>query len=940
MSQATVTLALNASQFDAALQAAQKNLQAFAGKIGSSFSGSLVGQLGGIAAGVVGVGAAFATLQRSLAGGVQLNAQLEQTRISVATLLNQFDGSRFADFNDRMRESDKILKSLREKGLYAEATFAQLSDTLQMTAGGMFTAGIKDGEKQVDMIVAVSQALAALGGDQANLASELRSLTTGNVDGWHRVAKAIGMSGEQLRKAQADGTLFESVMAKMKPILVDAGQGMGTFQSQMTILQENLDNLKTDLAQPMFEAFKAGLQEINGAFSGDQLKEGLSGVASEFGRIAATAMSMAAEVLKALPAIIQVGSTLMSALVPALVAVGYAKLTASAKAQTLNTSLMTLGQTGIASASRAWQTFQYNMLFTPTVTGKVIQSFRLMSVSIMGGLKAMAASAAGAFKAMAASGQLAALAIQGALAGVTFAFTKAMEWANEKNQTTDEQQSIMKEGTTAFKSNINRVSKVGSEKEKEEIKSDLGKQREEIRDKMQEVASSDKSDSNKGVLLEQYQRELQAIDMVEKSLDKVTAARMRQNLLAKEAAAQAEKEAAEIEKLRDKVKDANKDLGDSQEKSRFESLGDSEKGISKAEAQRGDLFKQAFGNSYSLDSGTSENQELDKQIGSLQSKFDNNTATQYEAERLLKLIGIKKDLIGIEKELGKEKQQQAANLAKFDNQIAEKQATSNAKSSGDINKVNAVEDEQKKQDMASQLVKDTGITFQDAIARAEKMLSFDRAQREKDLADKRSENEKGIKVKELRAAGKDKEADKIEETQKRDKIFEEQKGLGYSPKQAMQNANQQVALDKALAELPKANQRSENERDIQIKEAKVKGDSKKVTELEDNKKREKLVKEQKDMGYGDKEAKQNADKIMSLDKILEQRQNDKKGPLAVSSTMSVGGGGVSVGVGGGLLDENKKQTRLLQQIANAIANPRMPSRSTSMQPINPWESNS
>jgi hypothetical protein len=156
----------------------------------------------------------------------------------------------------------------------------------------------------------------------------------------------------------------------------------------------------------------------------------------------------------------------------------------------------------------------------------------------------------------------------------------------------------------------------------------------------------------------------------------------------------------------------------------------------------------------------------------------------------------------------------------------------------------------------------------------------------------------------------------------------------------MQNANQQVALDKALAELPKANQRSENERDIQIKVAKVKGDSKKVTELEDNKKREKLVKEQKDMGYGDKEAKQNADKIMSLDKILEQRQNDKKGPLAVSSTMSVGGGGVSVGVGGGLLDENKKQTRLLQQIANAIANPRMPSRSTSMQPINPWESNS
>ena len=345
MSQATVTLSLNASQFDAALQKAQKSLDDFATKIGSSVSSDLVGKLGGIAAGVMSVGAAFDAIKSSLASGVQLNAQLEQTRQSVATLLNQFDGSRFSDFNARMTEADSILKSLREKGMYAEATFADLANTLQMTAGGMFTAGIRDGQKQVDMIVAVSQALAALGGDQQNLASELRALTTGNVDGFHRVAKAIGMTGEQLRKAQADGKLFEIVMSKMAPILADAKQGMGTFQSQVTILQETLDTLKTDLAEPMFEALKDGLKQVNESFKGDEFKEGLKGAAAEIGRMTASAMSMGAKLIEAMPTIISLGSALTSLLVPALVAVGYAKISAAAKTQALNTSLMTLGRT-------------------------------------------------------------------------------------------------------------------------------------------------------------------------------------------------------------------------------------------------------------------------------------------------------------------------------------------------------------------------------------------------------------------------------------------------------------------------------------------------------------------------------------------------------------------------------------------------------------------
>jgi hypothetical protein len=758
--------------------------------------------------------------------------------------LNQFDGSRFSDFNARMTEADNILKSLREKGMYAEATFADLASTLQLTAGGMFTAGIKDGQKQVDMIVAVSQALAALGGDQQNLASELRALTTGNVDGFHRVAKAIGMTGEQLRKAQADGKLFEMVMSKMSPILADAEQGMGTFQSQVTILQETLDTLKTDLAEPMFEALKAGLQQVNASFKGDEFKEGLKGAASEIGKMTAAAMSMAAGLLQALPTIINIASSLTSLLVPALVAVGFAKISASAKTQALNTSLMTLGKTGIASATMAWKTFQYNLLFMPTVTGKVTQSFRLMFASISTGMKGMAASAMAGFKAMAASGMAAAIAIQGALALVTAAFSAAMSWANEKNQTTDEQQSIMKDGSKQFKANANRVKNVSSEKERGEISADLETQREAIREKINDVSSRDISDENKNTLIEQYQRELQAVDMIQKSLGKVTAERMRQNLLAQEAATQAEKDAAAREAMREKVKEAGDDLAESKKKSDFNAMSPQE--------QRASLFKGVMGGAFPE---KHTNEELDSQIGSLQSKFDNNTATAAESERLLNLISVKIELLNVDKDIAAENEKAAKEKQK--NLEAQKQA--------------AIE----------------------------------------------------LAALEAEAKGDTKGKEKAERNQKYGDLFKEQKSMGYNDQDAEKNANNILKLQDKIKQNSQAKDRSSFESEMKIKEAKASGNTAEADRLEKEKKKSSLVAEQKAMGYGDKEANANADKMLLYEDAIKAQSEMKNGkkdssPLAASSTMAVGGGGVSVGMGTGLLDETRKQTNLLQQIANSL----------------------
>jgi hypothetical protein len=872
MSQATVTLALNASQFEAALKQATSKIDGFATKVGGAFSSSIISRLSGIAVGVVGVGAAFNTLQRSLSSGVALNSQLEQTKNSVATLLNQFDGNRFGGFNSRMAEAEKLLESLRKKGMYAEATFANLTNTFQMTSGSMFSAGIKDGENQIDLIVGVSQALAALGGDQANLASELNALTTGNVSQWHKVAKSIGLTGSEIKKLSADGTLYTTLMSKLGPILVDAEQGMDTFSSQTTILQENLDNLKTKLAEPLFEALKEGLKELNAQFKNNDFADALKDASRSLARLAKEGMGMLASVMEIMPAIIKFAGVIKNLLIPALLTLAASKVLASTKAQALNNTMMTLGSGGITSATRAWKTFQYNLIFTPTITGKVIQSFKLMFVSLKAGFTSIAATGKAAFTALATAAKVAAASIQAALLLVTFAFEKAMSWANAKNNTTDEQMDIGKESGKQFKANMERVSTIGSETEKDDFLKDLEDQRKAVIKKIADVATSDRSEENQNVLIEEYNRQLKAIDAVENSLGKVSAEKMRQNLLTREAAELAAKEKAAVEKLRETVKEAREGLSGAIEQDRFSNLGDGEDKLDRAKAQKADLFKQAFGTSYNLKSGVDETQELENQLKDLQGKFDQGTATQSDTEQLLKLISVKERLLDVNRQ---------------------------------------IEEEGKRQ-----------------------------AEKEKELAAKRVENEANILALKYQAQGDDKGAQKAEEEQKRNKIFEEQKSLGYTPEQAMANANQLVDLEKAINELPKQQQRADNELDIEIKKAKASGDTEKAQSLEDEKKRKSLIKDQKSMGYNDTEASQNAEQIIALDKLLEKNTEKKDAsPLAASSTMSVGGGGYSVGMGTGLLDENKKQTRLLETIAKAISSNK-PSHKPQIHRVNLWESNS
>ena len=165
--------------------------------------------------------------------------------------------------------------------------------------------------------------------------------------------------------------------------------------------------------------------------------------------------------------------------------------------------------------------------------------------------------------------------------------------------------------------------------------------------------------------------------------------------------------------------------------------------------------------------------------------------------------------------------------------------------------------------------------------------------------------------------------------------------MGYNDQDAEKNANNILKLQDKIKQNSQAKDRSSFEADMKIKEAQASGNTAEAERLEKEKKKASLVAEQKAMGYGDKEANANADKMLLYEDAIKAQSEMKNGkkdssPLAASSTMAVGGGGVSVGMGTGLLDESRKQTNLLQQIANSLKGG--PTGNGTPAKISPWNS--
>lgn len=187
-------------------------------------------------------------------GGVSFNAQLEQARLGIAAVLKQFDDTgKFKNFDDAITASANAIELLKKKAIESPASFAQLVQAFQGTVGPMTAANIPL-EKQVNLIVNMSQALAGLGIRSEQILQETRALITGNINADAAAAKILGVTSADVAQAKAKGQLYEFLAGKISAFAEAGARGA-----------KSLETLRSNFGDALEQRAAAATERINDA---------------------------------------------------------------------------------------------------------------------------------------------------------------------------------------------------------------------------------------------------------------------------------------------------------------------------------------------------------------------------------------------------------------------------------------------------------------------------------------------------------------------------------------------------------------------------------------------------------------------------------------------------------------------------------------------------
>lgn len=244
-------------------------------------------------------GAGFVSLLENIAKtGIEANAQIEQTRIGIATViasvatirdekgieLNGLDA-----LNRVLPISDDLLRRLRVESLKTALSFQDLSQGLLQALGPGLAAGLSESQI-LDTVVSMSQLVGPLTGQVQQLGQELRALLSGEINPRSaQVATALGITPEDIKRAKQAGTLAQFLAERLK-VAAATGKILGeTFSAATTNLQEAFTIFSGEVTRGLFEKLR---DSINRALptlfdekSANLLSARLSGLADTFTRI-------------------------------------------------------------------------------------------------------------------------------------------------------------------------------------------------------------------------------------------------------------------------------------------------------------------------------------------------------------------------------------------------------------------------------------------------------------------------------------------------------------------------------------------------------------------------------------------------------------------------------------------------------------------------------
>ena len=238
---------------------------------------SAMTNIAGISIGV-GLERAFEGLKSSIRESVQeivhWKSEMETAQFTIAAMQRQFNPGQYRDFNSALKTSAEVIDVIKKKANEMNVSIEDAVETYKTSAGAMFSGGIRDLQKQVDLSLMLQQAMRGLGIQGFQATRDIQDILTGRSH-MTKAGRELGLHDEEIKKAEEEGRLYEFLQEKLGSY-AEAGKAAGnTLNAELTRFHNEVMTLGADLGQPMFDELKKGVAELLEELKKPEFRESL-----------------------------------------------------------------------------------------------------------------------------------------------------------------------------------------------------------------------------------------------------------------------------------------------------------------------------------------------------------------------------------------------------------------------------------------------------------------------------------------------------------------------------------------------------------------------------------------------------------------------------------------------------------------------------------------
>lgn len=201
-------------------------------------------------------------LKESTKRGVEFNQTMEDARFAIAATLLQFNGDQYGNSVDKaLVAADQALARLTEKAKKSPATLKELIGSFNAVSAAASAAGIPI-QRQVDLVVQMSQALAGMGIRSEQIIQETRALLTGNITEDAMAARMLNITAAQIAAAKANGELDTFIESRISAYVKVGERAANSFTQLASNLADSIDQAFGRATQQIFATLKDKILEL------------------------------------------------------------------------------------------------------------------------------------------------------------------------------------------------------------------------------------------------------------------------------------------------------------------------------------------------------------------------------------------------------------------------------------------------------------------------------------------------------------------------------------------------------------------------------------------------------------------------------------------------------------------------------------------------------